>query len=397
MNHIISSNSFRLLMNRDLVRRESYASSGRADILSLSSLEKAKREITSWPGYEITALRPLAGLARALGLKAIWYKDESARFGLGSFKALGGAYAVATILQEEVLRRTGCHASSAELISGKFRCFTEDLTVVCATEGNHGRSVAWGASMFGCRCMIYVHHNVTHARRSAIEAYGAQTRVVEGTYDDSVRQVATDARQFGWRVVSDTTYQGYTGDIPRKIMQGYGVLIDECYRQIARDAAPTHVFIQAGVGGLAASVCSYVWQKFERDAPFLFVIEPEKAQSILLSAEACERTAAQGDLKTNMSGLACGEVSLLAWSILEKGVDGFLAIPDDAVAQTRKMLANSLFQDAPIFAGESAVAGLTGLVLAAQEDGARRQTRLNEESVVLLVGTEGVTDAGAYE
>jgi diaminopropionate ammonia-lyase len=245
--------------------------------------------------------------------------------------------------------------------------------------------------------MIYIHSNVTHARRAAIEAYGAEVRVVQGTYDNSVHQVAKDAEQFGWRIVSDTSYKGYTDDIPRKIMQGYGIMIDEAFAQIPQESFPTHVFIQAGVGGLAASVCSYVWEKFEHAAPSIFVVEPEKAQCILLSAETCERTTAQGDLKTTMAGLACGEVSLLAWPIIERGVDGFLAISDEAVAQTMRLLANPSFQDIPIVAGESAVAGVTGLLLAAQDGDARRQVQLNEKSVVLLIGTEGVTDRNAYE
>jgi diaminopropionate ammonia-lyase len=396
MNQVISERSFRLLMNPKPVRSEGYAKRGRSKILCLSDLARAKQEITSWPGYETTALRSLDGIARAIGIKAIFYKDEGARFGLGSFKALGGAYAVATILQNEVHRQTGVNPSSSDLSDGKFRSITSKLTVACATDGNHGRSVAWGASMFGCRCIIYVHAHVSQARRDAIEAYGAEVRAVHGSYDDSVHQVARDAAQHDWRIVSDTSYEGYT-DIPRKVMQGYGVMTDEIFAQMPRDSFPTHVFIQGGVGGLAASICSYLWQKFDEKAPSIFVAEPDKAPCILVSAEAGRPTTVKGDLNTIMAGLACGEVSLLAWSILERGVDGFLSVSDESAAETMKLLADAPFRDIPVVAGESAVAGLTGLLLAARDDDARRQVRLDENSIILLIGTEGATDPSVYE
>lgn len=322
MRQIISANHFRLLLNPKPVRSEPYAGGERSSILSLSSLARAKQEITSWPGYQPTALHLLDGLARAVGVRRILYKDEGSRFGLGSFKALGGAYAVATILQREVHARMGVYPSTADLAADRFRTVTSKVTITCATDGNHGRSVAWGASTFGCRCVIYVHANVSQARRDAIAAYGAEVRVVNGTYDDSVHEAAKEAAHNRWRVVSDTSYEGYT-DTPRDVMQGYGVMIEEAFEQMPHETLPTHVFIQGGVGGLAASICSYLWERFWDKTPSIFIVEPDKAPCIMLTAEAGRPTKATGDLDTIMAGLACGEVSLLAWSILEKGVAAF--------------------------------------------------------------------------
>ena len=174
--------------------------------------------MSTWPGYRPTALRSLSGLARAAGVRAILYKDEGARFGLGSFKALGGAYAVASFLRGEVGARTGRRPTSKQLAAGSLKDVTANVTVTCATDGNHGRSVAWGARIFGCRCVIFVHATVSQGRRDAIAAYGAEVRVVDGTYDEAVRVAAETAARSGWQVISDTSYEGYT-DIPRYVMQ----------------------------------------------------------------------------------------------------------------------------------------------------------------------------------
>ena len=196
-------------------------------VLNRAAFEQAKREIASWPGYAPTPLVGLPGLARAIGIGSLSYKDESGRFGLGSFKALGGAYAVLRQLQV----RLG-DVSSAELRAGQHRARTASITVACATDGNHGRSVAWGARLFGCRCVIYIHETVSQGRADAIARYGAEVRRVPGNYDDAVRQAARDAAANGWIVVSDTSYPGYT-DIPRDVMQGYTVMADEALAQMS--------------------------------------------------------------------------------------------------------------------------------------------------------------------
>jgi len=391
----ILSGKFHLLPNPKPVRRGQYAEKGRAKILSLDSLSRARTEIASWPGYRPTELRRLDGLASAAGVRSILYKDEGARFGLGSFKALGGAYAVASFLQGAVAARTGCRPSTAMLAAGKLQAVTSNITVTCATDGNHGRSVAWGARKFGCRCVIYVHPGVSKGRRDAIASYGAEIKVVSGTYDEAVRQAADDAARNGWQVVSDTSYEGYT-DIPRDVMQGYGVIMDEVIDQLSDGNIPSHVFVQGGVGGLAASICSYLWERFDETAPLLFVVEPEKARCLLLSAEAGRPTADHGALDTIMAGLACGEVSVLAWSVLDEGADGFISIQDETAAETMRILAEGRFGDGPVVAGESAVAGLAAMLLAADDPASRRLLKLDENSVVLVIGTEGATDPAVY-
>jgi diaminopropionate ammonia-lyase len=391
----ILNQKFHLLPNPKAVGRGRYAEKGRDRILSLEALRRARTEIVSWPGYRPTELRSLNGLAAAAGVRSIVYKDEGARFGLGSFKALGGAYAVASYLQGAVEARTGVRPSTALLAAGKLREVTSGITVTCATDGNHGRSVAWGAQKFGCRCVIYVHASVSQGRRDAIAAYGAEVRAVPGTYDDAVRQAAEAAGINGWQVVSDTSYEGYT-EIPRDVMQGYGIIVDEAVDQLPKDLFPTHVFIQGGVGGLAASVCSYLWEKFGEGAPTFFVAEPEKARCLLLSAEAGCPTSDEGPLDTIMAGLACGEVSLLAWEVLDEGADGFISIEDEAAAETMRILADGRFGDKPIVAGESAVAGLAAMLLVAGDPSTRHSTKLDENSVVLVIGTEGATDPAVY-
>lgn len=391
----ILSENFRLLPNPKSVRRGPYAAKGRAEILSLDALSRARAEITSWPGYRPTGLRRLDGLASAVGIRSILYKDEGARFGLGSFKALGGAYAVASFLQGTVADRTGARPSTAMLAAGDLWTVTSDITVTCATDGNHGRSVAWGARKFGCQCVIYVHAGVSQGRREAIGSYGAEVKVVSGTYDEAVRQAADDAVRNGWQVISDTSYEGYT-DVPRDVMQGYGVIMDEIINQLPDSKLPSHVFVQGGVGGLAASICSYLWERYDETAPLFYVAEPEKARCLLLSAEAGRPTADHGALDTIMAGLACGEVSVLAWSVLDEGADGFISIQDESAAETMRILADDRFGDGPIVAGESAVAGLAAVLLSADDSASRRLLKLDENSVVLVIGTEGATDPAVY-
>ncbi|HEX2117036.1 MAG TPA: diaminopropionate ammonia-lyase, partial [Alphaproteobacteria bacterium] len=318
------------------------------------------------------------------------YKDESGRFGLGSFKALGGAYAVLRQLQA----RLG-GISSTELRSGQHRASTAAVTVTCATDGNHGRSVAWGAQLFGCRCVIYIHEKVSQGRADAIARYGAQVRRVPGTYDDAVRQAARDADANGWIVVSDTSYPGYT-EIPRDVMQGYTVMMDEALAQWP-GAAPTHVFIQAGVGGLAAAVCGHLWETLREKRPRVVVVEPERAACLFESAAQGRAASIHGALDTMMAGLACGETSILAWEILEEGASDFLTVAEEAAATCMRLLADGVDGDPPVVAGESAVAGLAGLLGAAARPALARALGLDASSRVLLFGSEGDTDPALYE
>jgi len=373
-----------------------YGTQARLQILSDSALQYAKREIQSWPGYAATPLVPLQALAAAARVSGIYYKDEGGRFGLGSFKALGGAYAVMRLLQSVIVDQTGEAASAADIADGGYAAICGKITVTCATDGNHGRSVAWGARVFGCRCVIYVHATVSQGRCDAIAHYGAEVRRVPGNYDDAVRQAAADADLEGWHVVSDTSYPGYV-DVPRNVMQGYGVMVDEALSQFPVDVLPTHVFVQGGVGGLAAAVCATLWERLGDRKPFMVVVEPDKAACLFRSAVAGEPVVVHGDLDTIMAGLACGEVSLLAWEILREGADGYLMIEDDAAAEAMRLLARPAAPDIPIIAGESAVAGLAGFLQVAGHDDLRAGLAIDETSVILFFGSEGATDPELYE
>ncbi|HYF08380.1 MAG TPA: diaminopropionate ammonia-lyase, partial [Acetobacteraceae bacterium] len=282
-------------------------------VLPEGGFRRAREAITAWPGYEKTPLIALEEVAKAARVAAVHWKDEGGRFGLGSFKALGGAYAVEKLIVGELAKAGVANAATTEeLVEGKYKEATEKITATCATDGNHGRSVAWGAQRFGAACVIFVHPGVSKGRRDAIAKYGAEVREVPGTYDDSVREAERIAKERGWHVVSDTSYAGYT-EVPRDVMQGYRLMAEEAAEQLP--APPTHVFIQGGVGGVAAAV-SVQMRARHGDKVRVIVVEPEKAACLLASAEAGQPTAIEGELDTLMTGLACGEPSLLAWQEL---------------------------------------------------------------------------------
>jgi diaminopropionate ammonia-lyase len=281
------------------------------------------------------------------------------------------------------------------LTGGRFAALTARITMTAATDGNHGRSVAWGARLFGCRCVIYVPESTSAGRCRAIEAFGAEVRKVAGTFDDAVRRAAADAAAHGWLVVSDTAYEGYT-DVPRDVMQGYGLMTEEAVDQAAAEGVPSHVFVQAGVGGLAAGVCSYLWERFGAARPRFVVVEPDTADCFYRSAVAGRPTPAKGALDTIMVGLACGEVSPLAWRILDVGADAFMTITDAAAADCMRLLAAGPCGDTALVAGESAVAGLAGLLLAAADPEAGRRLDLRSDSAILIFATEGATDPDVY-
>lgn len=363
-------------------------------VLSPQGFAEAKAEISSWPGYAETPLFDLGGLARAAGLGAVWYKHEASRFGIGSFKALGGAYAVCRLLKAE-LKRRGIDASTADLVAGKHAGAVAALTVTCATDGNHGRSVAWGARTFGCGCVIYIHKTVSTGRADAIAAFGAEVVRIDGNYDDAVRKAAADAEANGWFVVSDTSYPGYM-DVPRDVMQGYTVMAAEAFAQLPDGLAPTHIFLQGGVGGMAAAVAAQAWETYGAARPRIVVVEPENAACLFESAVAGHPVAVPGDLDTVMAGLACGEVSLLAWEILDEVTDDFLVVPDAAAVAAMKLLAEGLGGDAPFVAGESAVAGLAGALGAQGVPELAAGLGLDAQSRLLVFGSEGATDPETY-
>lgn len=356
------------------VDRETELGNAAARLLPPGACEAAREEVSEWPGYEPTPLRELGGLARRAGIGALWYKDESGRFGLGSFKALGGPLGV----REAVGSATG-----------------EPVTVTCASEGNHGRAVAWGAELFGCRCVVFLPEEVGEARSRAIAGHGARVARVEGGYDRAVREAARAARERGWSVVSDTGYAGYT-EIPRRIMQGYTVLVQEVERQLPEGRPPTHAFVQAGVGGLAGATCARLWRSWGADRPRFAVVEARGAECFRRSMAAGEPASLEGPYDTRMGGLACGEPSSVAWPVLRDGADFFLGVPDSAAERTMRLLARPRRGDPGVVAGPSGAAGLAGLLAAATDPAARRLLELDEGSRVLVVGTEGAMEPEAY-
>jgi len=360
-------------------------------ILNASAFEEARRTIEAWPGYDRTPLIPLTGFAKNACVSAVYYKNEASRFGLGSFKALGGAYAVWRVLTRKA-EEQGISPTDKEA----FARFAATETVCCATDGNHGRSVAWGASTFGCKCVIFIHATVSEGRKREIEKYGARVVRCAGNYDDSVREAQETADREGWTVVSDTSYEGYK-NIPKDVMQGYELMAAEALDQWPETLPPSHVFLQTGVGGMAAAVAACCWRRYGADRPTIILSDPVNSACWLETIRAGKPTAVEGDLDTIMAGLACGEVSELAWTILKYSADAVMSLHDDDAVKCMKWLAEGRFGDAPLVAGESAVAGLMGLIRLGDDDAARTALELDAASRVLVFGTEGATDPELYQ
>ncbi len=388
-----TASGFTLIIN-PLANKDKSWTAQQDSILNDANFAQAKATISSWPGYKMTPLVPLSELAAEAGVASLHYKDEGSRFGLGSFKALGGAYAVARLLQREVESRLGVPVSMQDIVTGAHADVVSKITVCCATDGNHGRSVAWGAQTFGCRCVIFIHATVSEGRKTAIEAYGAEVRRCDGNYDDSVREAQETATREGWFVVSDTSYPGYM-EVPKDVMQGYELMAAEAFDQM--EVPPTHVFIQTGVGGMAAAVAAQAKRRWGNGRPTIVLADPDLSACWLESFRAGKPTAVEGDLDTLMAGLACGEVSSLAWEILRDHGDAVMALPDEAAIELMKRLANPEGDDKPIVAGESAVAGLAGLLAASADKEARECLGLGPDSRVLVFGTEGDTDSELYK
>ncbi|MGI9296775.1 MAG: diaminopropionate ammonia-lyase [Gammaproteobacteria bacterium] len=354
--------------------------------------DSAFAEISRWPRYAPTPLRALPEMARRAKICDVLYKDESRRFPpVRSFKALGGAFAVYQLLAETVREKIGRAPASAELVSGAHSEHVRKITVAAATDGNHGRAVAWGAQMFGCGCRIFIHAGVDEERKLAMESLGARVIRIRGDYDESVRFAAAESEKNGWTVVSDTSYAGYE-DIPRRVMAGYCVMADEILRQTPFPF--THFFVQGGVGGLAAAMCMRLWCKLGARRPRVVVVEPAAADCLYQSALCGEARAVKIREETIMAGLSCGEPSPLAWKILREGAHDFMTIPDDVIPPLMRELADG---EPPVEAGESAPAGLAGFLAAAADESLREKMHIKTDSRVLVIGGEGATAPKLYE
>lgn len=379
------TDAIRLHLNDPHVRGRAY-DEPQTRVLSRATRSAARQVIARWQDYAPTPLVDLPGLASRLGIGGLRIKYEGHRFRLGSFKALGGAYGVLRVLARETGR------TMDDIMAGRARNAVAGVTVCCATDGNHGRAVAWGAGLAGARCVIYLHDHVSQGREDAIAAYGADIMRVKGTYDDSVLKAAEDAGSRGWIVLSDTSWPGYE-DIPSWVMQGYTVLTDEAMEQMA-GRRPSHVFIQAGVGGLAAAVAGPMWEEWGSARPLTVVVEPHEADCVYQSAVHGRPTEGTGSLDTVMACLSAGTMSPLAWDILECGADAFITVADRYSPQAMVMLANDA--DVPLVAGESGAAGLAGLLASLQESDVGQALGLDRECDVLLVASEGATDPEIY-
>lgn len=365
-------------------------------VLTLDGARLAQSTIKAWPDYAPTPLLSLPDIADEAGVAAVHYKDESARFGLMSFKALGGAYAVVRHLLQVIQHETGETVTVDDVLAGHHADIVERQTVCCATDGNHGRSAAWGAQTFGCRAVIFIHETVSEGRKTAIEAFGAEVRRTAGNYDASVAEAAATASREGWTVVSDTSYPGYR-TIPCDVMHGYTLMAQEAFDQLPGDLPATHQIVQTGVGGMAAAVCAQAWQLYGPNRPRTILADPTRAACWYESIRAGRPVAVTGDIDTVMAGLACGEVSELAWEILDRGADAVVAVEDKDAEDCMRRLAGGGPNTPPIVAGESAVAGLAALLAVAKNPAARDQLALTADSRVLLFGTEGATDPAVYE
>jgi diaminopropionate ammonia-lyase len=365
-------------------------------ISNLQGFRAAKEVIEALPLYVRTPLHRLSGLAAALGIAQLHVKDESTRFGLRAFKGVGGAYAVYRLLQARAAAQGLSPCTPQDFLDRRYPEVSAGLTVCCATTGNHGRSVARAAQMFGCRCVIYVPETTTQGRVDALVALAAQVVRHPGNYDEAVERAAADAKTNGWFIISDTAYEGHA-DTPRDVMHGYRVIVNEVVEQLSSGPPPTHVFVQTGVGGIAAAFATHFWEVWNTARPRFVVVESKEAACMLRSAQAGELVNLTGPLDTQMYGLAAGKPSTLAWEVLRVGGDDFVTIADPAARWAMRILASGTDGDPPVIAGEAGAAGLGALMVALSDDARRSALGLNDQSRVLLIVSEGATDPAGYQ
>jgi diaminopropionate ammonia-lyase len=364
-----------------------------ADMLGASAADTVEHFLSHRANHAQTPLHALPALAAELGVGAIHVKDEGFRLGLGSFKALGGSYAVIRLVLEAASRQFGRPVEIAELHDPEVNAVAAAMIFACATDGNHGRSVAQGAQLVGAKAVIFVHAGVSDERVAAIARFGAQMVRFQGTYDQSVAEAARVAAQSGWTIVSDTSWPGYER-IPGLVMQGYTAIAREALRQLPEP--PTHVFIQAGVGGIAAALAGHLAITLGDRRPVFVVVDPARAACIFETARAGHPVKIAHGEPTVMAMLECYEPSLVAWRVLSRVADGFMTVEEEDAIAVMNRLARPAGRDPAIVAGESGGAGLAGLVRASADTAARTALGLDGSSRVLVVNTEGATDPARY-
>ena len=367
-------------------------------IMSLSNVAKARFFHSTFPQYSITPLAQLDGMAKYLGLGGLYVKNEAHRFGLNAFKVLGGSFAMARFIAKMVDRDVS-EMSYNYLTSEKFREEFGQATFFTATDGNHGRGVAWAANKLGQKAVVHMPKGSSQARYENIKKEGAQVTIEDVNYDDCVRMAAVEAAEtYHGVIVQDTAWEGYE-EIPAWIMQGYGTMASEAANQLREVEVnrPTHVFVQAGVGSLAGAVVGYVTNLFPNDPPKFIVMEAQAADCLYQSALAGDGKPriVDGDLQTIMAGLACGEPNILSWDILRNHVSAFVSCPDWVSARGMRMLGVPVKGDPTVISGESGAVGM-GLIAALMETDEYKELRdylgLDRFSQVLMFSTEGNTD-----
>lgn len=365
-----------------------------AALFGPSSGIEAERFFARQPGYGATPLHSLPALAREIGIGALHVKDESERLGLNSFKALGGMYAVARLVLEEAGKILGRSLGFDEIDTPPVRAIAAKIVVACATDGNHGRSVAAGARLTGATARIFVHSGVSCERRAAIERLGAVVVPVAGIYDDAVAEAARVCAEQAWHHVSDTSWPGYER-IPGHVMQGYTLLMSEALVQLP--LAPTHVFVQAGVGGLAASLAAWLMLRFGAERPRFIVVEPARAACLFGSMRAGRAIRIPRSEATVMAMLECYAPSPVAWRVLTRAADAFMTVDEDDAIATMRRLALPCGADPALVSGESGGVGLAGVLCAHGDAHLRAAISLTPHSRVLVINTEGATDPARFE
>jgi diaminopropionate ammonia-lyase len=371
------------------------------DFLSASEIQQVKAFHTGFPEYHPTPLCSLTDLAEKLGVSGIYVKDESYRFGLNSFKVLGASFAIANCLAKR-LQEELSSLNFSTLISEEMHKRLGEITFVTATDGNHGRGVAWTAKRLQQKSVVYMPKGSSLTRLTNIRKEGAIASITNLNYDEAVRLAAKQAKDNGWVMVQDTAWEGYE-DIPTWIMQGYGTIAAETVEQLnCLDVErPTHIFLQAGVGSFAGAIQGYFASSFGNDRPKTIIVEPNAADCLYQSVLANDGMPhfVTGNMPTIMAGLACGEPNCISWNVLRDYSDMFFSCPDWVTAKGMRLLGNPQGSDCQVISGESGAvtAGLLSLLLQRKDlQEAKEALQLDENSRILLISTEGDTDPEKY-
>lgn len=368
------------------------------DFMSLENAKNVRDFHASFPIYQETPLTELPQTAKEMGLGTIYIKDESYRFGLNAFKVLGGSYAIGNYLAKR-LGKTISDLPFEKLVSEEVKKELGEITFVTATDGNHGRGVAWTANQLRQKSVVYMPKGSSSERLANIRAEGADASITNLNYDEAVRLANSQAEQKGWVMVQDTAWEGYE-DIPLWIMQGYGTMGYEVYMQLREK--PTHIFLQAGVGSLAGAVTGFFSAVYGEERPIITIVEPNKADCLYRTAEADDGKLhfVTGEMNTIMAGLACGEPCSIGWNVLRDYADFFISCPDYSAAQGMRILGNPAKGDAKVISGESGASAF-GCVAEIMRDprlaGLKETLKLDETSRVLFFSTEGDTDKDSYK